>query len=124
MKLDLSTYFPNIENIEALTPDGRWRILQDWLAENPEYGARVDDWLRETPEEVFEEIRSLIAQEHGVIAAMIMTGSREMQEQIKKTIEVLQACYRERKQIDKEAENARTRRAKRKTKTISKRSTG
>lgn len=40
-----------------LTPDGRWRLLQNWIAEKPTRQSIVDRWVDETPEEVWPEFK-------------------------------------------------------------------
>lgn len=112
MNLDLTSLFPDLE---ALTPDGRWNALQDWLAKNPEYGARVERWSKQTVDEVFCEIQILVLKKYGGMAVIAFTVP-SITAKIKSTIELLQACYRERQAYDnqpleKEIKNVRTRRS-------------
>jgi hypothetical protein len=92
MNIDLTSLFPDLE---ALTPDGRWNMLQDWLSKNPEYGKRAKRWSTESEDQVVDEIRALVAKQYGpLVAAVLSTAS--LRQQLKKHIAILQACYRER----------------------------
>lgn len=93
MNIDLTSLFPDLE---ALTPDGRWTMLQDWLSKNPEYGERIDEWSRQSVDQVFVEIRDLIAKRFGVSVNLVSLLTIGREQQIKRMIEILQACYRER----------------------------
>jgi hypothetical protein len=93
MNIDLTSLFPDLE---ALTPDGRWNMLQDWLANNPEYGKRVDKWSTQSTDQVFVEIRDLIAKRFGISTNLVSLLTVGREQQIRRTIEVMQACYRER----------------------------
>jgi hypothetical protein len=108
MNLDLTALFPDLE---ALTPEGRWNMLQKWLKENPEYGERAERWSTQTVKQVFDEIRDLTAQKYGPLATIVL-GSVAIESRLRATIEVLQACYRERatydnQQLEKEIKHAR-----------------
>jgi hypothetical protein len=92
MNLDIASLFPDLE---PLTPDGRWNMLQDWLAKNPEYDKHVDRWSRSSVNEVFQDIQGLVSMKYGIwVAAML--GSAAIEPKLRTTIEILQACYRER----------------------------
>ena len=108
MNLDLTSLFPDLE---ALTPDGRWNALQDWLAKNPKYGERVERWSIESVDQVANEIRGMALDEYGVWAAF-MLDSPAIKRRLMQTIELLQACYRERQDynnqpIEKEIKNVK-----------------
>lgn len=112
MNFDLASLFPDLE---ALTPDGRWNVLQHWLKENPEYGEHIEEWSKQNVDQVFAGIRDLIATRFGVSSNIISLLTIGKEQQIKRTIELLQACYRERQAYDnqpteKEIKNVRTRR--------------
>ena len=111
MNLDLASLFPDLE---ALTPDGRWNMLQDWLAKNPEYGECAERWSKQSADEVFCEIQILALKKHGAMAAMAFTVP-SIATKIRSAIETLQACYRERvacdnQPIEKEIKNVRRKR--------------
>jgi len=92
MNLDIASLFPDLE---ALTPDGRWAMLQDWLAQNPEYGERAEHWSTQTVNQVFDELLMLSSKKYGPLTVMAFTLPAPAAK-IKSLIEVLQACYRER----------------------------
>jgi hypothetical protein len=100
MNLDIGSLFPDLE---ALTPDGRWKMLQDWLAKNPEYGERVDRWSTQTVDRVFTEICLMATERYGAIAGMVLSYPTT-QSKLKRSIEILQACYRERAGINNQSE--------------------
>lgn len=109
MNFDIQSLFPDLE---ALTPDGRWNALQDWLSKNPEYGERIEEWSQQTPDEVILQIRNLASQKYGPLGAVVIMA---MEAKLRRAIELLQACYRERQaydnqQLEKETKNVRTRR--------------
>jgi hypothetical protein len=112
MNLDISTLFPDLE---ALTPDGRWAMLQKWLKENPEYGERFERWSTLTVDQVYAEIEQMAAKKYGPLATLFF-NSPATQIKFKLSIEVLQACYRERagisNQTEKEIKNVNSRRSK------------
>lgn len=92
MSLDITSLFPDLE---ALTPDGRWAMLQDWLAKNPEYGERAERWSTQTVGQVYAELFALVTEKHGAFAATAF-AIPSIAAKIKSAIETLQACYRER----------------------------
>jgi hypothetical protein len=92
MNIDLTSLFPDLE---ALTPEGRWNMLQKWLKENPEYGERAERWSTQTVGQVYAELFALVTEKHGAFAATAF-AIPSIAAKIKSTIEVLQACYRER----------------------------
>ena len=104
--IDISSLFPDLE---ALSPDGRWNMLQDWLKKNPEYGERVEDWAKWTPDDVFVAVCELATKKYGVLGAL---GATAMKPKIMRTIETLQTLYRERagQQTEKEIKHVRPRR--------------
>jgi hypothetical protein len=93
MNIDITSLFPDLE---ALTPDGRWNMLQDWLTSNPEYGERAERWSTQSTDQVFVEIRDLIAKRFGISTNLVSLLTVGKEQQIRRTIEVMQACYRER----------------------------
>lgn len=107
MNFDLTSIFPDLE---ALTPEGRWSMLQDWLSKNPEYRKRAERWSTESVDQVFSEIRNLAIDEYGAFAAF-MLDSAAVKPKLLLAIEVLQACYRDRanNQTEKEIKNVRMR---------------
>jgi hypothetical protein len=92
MNLDISTLFPDLE---ALTPDGRWAMLQKWLRENPEYGERFERWSTLPVDQVYVEIEQMAVKKYGPLATLFF-NSPAVQIKFKSSIETLQACYRER----------------------------
>ncbi len=103
MTFDINSIFPELE---ALTPDGRWNALQDWLSKNSEYGKSVDRWASQTREQVFEEICVVVSRKYGTAGVLV---ANVMKPKIMRAIETLQACYRERVgQTEKEIKNVRT----------------
>ena len=99
MNLDLASLFPDLE---ALTPDGRWNALQRWLKENAEYGNRVEKWSEQTVDEVFDAICILAIGKYGALAGMVLM-SPAIKAKLMRTIELLQACYRERQAYDNQS---------------------
>lgn len=93
MNLDLTSLFPDLE---ALTPDGRWNMLQDWLKEHPVYQEYVETWSTQNVDQVFVDIRDLIAMHLGVSNNLINLLIIGKEQWIKRQIETMQACYRER----------------------------
>lgn len=111
MSLDITSLLPDLE---ALTPDGRWSLLQDWLSKNPKYGERAERWSAQTVDQVFNEIRNLAVEEYGALAAF-MIDTPAIKPKLMRTIEILQALYRERQAYDnqpleKESKHVRTKR--------------
>jgi len=96
MNFDITSLFPDLE---ALTPDGRWAMLQDWLAKNPEYGERFERWSTQTVGQVFDELLMLSSKKYGPLAVMAFTLPAAATK-VKSAIETLQACYRERANHD------------------------
>lgn len=109
MNLDIQSLFPDLE---ALTPDGRWSMLQDWLSKNPKYAERAERWAKEPVDTVFAEIRNLAMDEYGVMVSFFL-NSPSIKMKALSAITVLQACYRERagNQSEKEIKNVRIRRS-------------
>src|SRR5215471_6938898 len=108
MTFDISSLFPDLE---ALTPDGRWNMLQDWLKQNPEYQERIEDWSTQSVDQVFVEIRGLAFEKYGPLSGFAFSAA-PVAAKIKSAIEILQTCYRERagQQTEKEIENGRPQR--------------
>lgn len=80
------------------TPDGRWQTLQDWLAANPKWRKQIDSWVKLTPEEAFDSLRDYAGEYTGmppIVLDNLLNG--EMKYRVKRAIQTLQACYRERK---------------------------
>jgi hypothetical protein len=92
MSFDLQSFFPDLE---TLTPEGRWEMLQDWLSKNPEYGERVDEWVKQSSAQVFTEIRAMAVDKYGPLASIAL-NTQAIREKLVGTIEILQTCYRER----------------------------
>jgi hypothetical protein len=92
-----------LPDLEYLTPDGRWRLLQEWLDDNPAFKARVDAWAPMTPDEVFPELREIAAQwferKYGALAGAIARAA-EMDDRMGAWIATLQQCYKDRKEED------------------------
>lgn len=95
----------NVDISSFLTPDGRWNMLQDWLEESPKHQRTLDAWLEMTPEEVFPEIREVVAEiatrKYGPLAGALVRVTK-MSAELRGWIETLQTCYRDRKGIFKE----------------------
>jgi DNA-directed RNA polymerase subunit F len=106
MNFDLQSLFPDFE---ALTPDGRWNMLQDWLAKNPEYGERAERWSTQTVDEVFDDLLALASKKHGAIATIAFTLPA-IAAKIRSAIEILQTCYRERAGQEQEKKHVRRKR--------------
>src|SRR5262245_38513497 len=103
MNIDIETLLPDLE---GLTPEGRWNMLQSWLSENPEYGERVERWSTQTVDEVFDELLALARKRHGDFAYFAFSLP-VIAAKIRLAIVVLQACYRERanhKQLEQQKE--------------------
>lgn len=113
MNIDLVSYLPELS---FLTQEGRWQLLQEWIEDNPEYSKRLDDWLDETPDNIFPELREIAAQlaerEYGPLAGAI-TRTAQLTPGLSRWISTLQTCYKERKAEDiAEAKNARRKKTK------------
>jgi ribosomal protein L31E len=113
MKFDLVSI---LLAIEASTPDGRWNLLQEWLKENPEYNDLVKKWSTQPSDQAFLSIRDFVAQKwglDGIILNRLLNGAIE--DRIKKIVETLQVCYRERAnqqpEQQKEIKNVRARKS-------------
>jgi hypothetical protein len=86
---------------EAMTTgDGRWQTLQDWLAANPKWKREVESWVSLTPDQAFDSLRDYTAKraklEPIILDTLIDAG---MKFRVKKSIQTLQALYRERKEV-------------------------
>src|SRR5215475_5527885 len=83
-----------------LTPDGRWNLLQDWLDENPRNRVVFEMWLRQEPDEVFPQVRAVVAEiaskKFGPLAGALVTVTK-MTPEIRSWIEEFQTLYNERK---------------------------
>lgn len=93
----------NVLEIETIaetltTPDGRWTRLQDWLANHPKWKKEIDSWVNMTPDEAFNSLRDYTAKRASmppiVLESLIDAGMRF---RVKKSIQTLQALYRERR---------------------------
>jgi 5,10-methenyltetrahydromethanopterin hydrogenase len=106
----------NIDLASFLTPDGRWDLLQDWLDEHPRNKAKLDAWLGQTPDQVFPQLREVVAEiatkKYGPLAGAL-ARTTTLTPEISKWIVELQTLYKER-----EAEDVRTRRTARESKAI------
>jgi hypothetical protein len=102
MNLDIASLFPDLE---ALTPDGRWTLLQEWLRENPKYAKKIDQWVNQSPDDVFTEL----CDEHGKLPARVVKAivGVEMTQKILSAIATMQACYRERANHDDNNDNSK-----------------
>jgi hypothetical protein len=111
VNIDISTLFPDLE---ALSPDGRWSMLQKWLKENPEYDENVDRWSQMSVDAVCDEIAILVIGKYGGIAVFVLQSEvgKVIKEKVRRLVEILQACYRERAghQTEKEIKNVRRKR--------------
>lgn len=98
----------NLEYLAFLTPEGRWRILQDWLDADFERRRRLNSWINGTPEEVFPEIREMAAEiateKYGPLAGLIARQT-VLTPEIRRGIEQLQASFKDREGKEREAEN-------------------
>ena len=95
-----------IEEISlALTPDGRWKLLQAFLKKNKRWRKQVNSWLQATPDEALIELREWIGTEAEIPVAMLRAFiTAEIETRVKSAIEVLQACYKERLEADERKE--------------------
>lgn len=105
MNLDITSLF---SDLEALTPDGRWELLQEWLRKNPKYAKRIKEWVNQPPNDVFIQL----CLEYGKLPAGVVTTivGPEMTQKILSAIEIIQTLYRERannQPIEKEIKNVR-----------------
>lgn len=79
------------------TEDGqeaRWRLLQDWLTDNPQHRQLVDRCLKQSPAEALKTILSEMQIEPILIQAIDRNGSATLM--VTETIETIQQLYRER----------------------------
>jgi hypothetical protein len=85
---------------DLLTQDGRWEALQAWLDGHPKWRAEVNKWVDLTPHEAFCSLRNYAANRAKmppvILDTLIDPG---MKWRISKSIQTLQAMYRERKEI-------------------------
>lgn len=91
---------------KAITPDGRWQLLQDWLRDNPTWEKQVNQWLRMTPDEATVALELYITT-RAVAAGMPLVLvnafiNDNAKDRARATIETFQTLYRERKQADKQ----------------------
>lgn len=86
-----------------LTPDGRWNLLQDWLDENPRHKAVFELWLRQTPDEVFPQVREVVAEiatkKYGALGGALVRVT-QLTPDIRRWIEELKTLYTERLEQD------------------------
>lgn len=117
----------NVDLASFLTPDGRWQLLQNWIDDDPKRSAIVDGWLRQTPEEIFPQLRDIAAdiatKQYGPLAGSLARVA-VLTPEMKHWIEELKTIYKERLQLDQEAKNAKQRRSKRAHRQIRGRDTG
>jgi hypothetical protein len=110
MTINLAVLLPKLD---ALTPDGRWRLLQQWIEERPELRALIERWLGMAPEEVFPELREVAAgiaeKEYGALGGALVRTA-ELTPEAWAWISILQTCYRDRKEQDTEAKHVRKKR--------------
>lgn len=94
--------------IALLPPDARWRLLQSWLDDNPEINARLNSWLDMSPDEVFPELREIVARmaerEWGVLGGAL-ARTAALTPDTWNWIATVQSCYRDRKAFDAEGKN-------------------
>lgn len=99
--LDLSAFLPNLD---YMTPDGRWRKLQNWLDDNPDFKERIEDWAERPIDEVFPEIRETAAcsleRQYGPLCGALVRGCVQMTPQLSRWIETALTCYKERAALD------------------------
>lgn len=91
----------NVDIVAFMTPDGRWNMLQDWLEEHPTHNAILESWLKQTPEEVFPQIKDIAAtiasRKYGPLGGALVQVTK-LTPEIRHWIEDLQTLYRERQE--------------------------
>lgn len=97
-----------IEDItQAITPGGRWALLQAWLKNNPRWKTRVTHWSKITPERAYEELREWISVEAGLQLVILKTFiAPEVEARVKGAIVKIQTLYNERRKDESAHETA------------------
>jgi hypothetical protein len=94
----------SIDITPLLTPDGRWNLLQDWLDEHPRHKAIFEMWLEQTPEEVFPQVRAVVAEiaekKYGPLAGALVKTT-QLTPEIGRWIAELKTLYADRQSLDK-----------------------
>lgn len=100
IELNLASFLPDIE---YLTPEGRWDLLQEWIADDPWRAATVEQWANSTPEEIFPELRAIAAKmaerEYGALASALVRTC-QLTDEVRNWISQIQTCYLEREKGD------------------------
>jgi hypothetical protein len=89
---------------DLFTPDGRWRLLQEWLADNPRNKKLLE--LDQTPEESWTQIRESIAawierKDGSAVAAVVRITP--LSSQIRAWIEQAKELYADRERYEHES---------------------
>ena len=90
---------------KATDPNGRWELLQTWLRDNPKWKKTVEALALATPDDAYKILRAYICEVADVnetTVAMFVTG--EIERKAKDSIAVIQACYRERADLQPKKE--------------------
>jgi hypothetical protein len=88
---------------DLFTPDGRWRLLQEWLADNPRNKKLLEMWLRQTPEESWPQIREGIAgwiERNDEPSVAVFVRVMPLSSQIRAWIEQAKELYIDREKLD------------------------
>jgi hypothetical protein len=85
------------------TQEGRWRLLQEWIRDNPIVAECIDNWLDMTPDAIFPELREVVAclveDEYGALGGAIARAAEATPDTLT-WIENLQSLYKERKALE------------------------
>lgn len=95
-----------IEDItQATTPEGRWRLLQYWLKNNPRWKTKVAYWSQVSPDQAYDDLCAWISQKAELPVSMLKVFiDKETRERVRTAIETIQSIYRERQQFEKRKE--------------------
>lgn len=109
----------NIEDYlteDLLTPEGRWKMLQEWLGKNPRNKRTLERWLKETPEEIWPQLKGIIAhhfKEQGDTLYAAGVRMIPLTPVARGWIEQLKQKYIERKAMDNDGQKPVKRKVKR-----------
>lgn len=85
----------------ATTPEGRWLLLQNWLKENPKWKKQINFWVGLSPDAAYLALKDYIAEQAEIPSILIEKYvSPVISGRVIAAIRSIQACYRERKQVD------------------------
>lgn len=83
------------------SPETRWNSLQDWLKAHPRWRARINHYVRCSPDEALIDLRQFIVDETEVPEVLLAVAiTPTIEAQAKRSIERLQEMYKARKAED------------------------